>query len=314
MTAILTVTLNPALDVSTYTESVVPGPKLRCDMPLAEPGGGGVNVSRAIRALGGESTALVALGGATGNRIAQLLADEGLNAHVVESSGETRQSLAVTERDTGLQYRFVMPGPSWDAEDLSRVLHRATALARSGSWVVLSWTLPPGLPDDVAARFARQLELKGAKLLCDTSGRALHALVARPEGLTILRVDHAEAQSISGAPLEDLADTASFAFELVNRGVAEMVILARGAEGNVISTESGTWAARSPPRNVISAIGAGDSFVAGLVMALAQGKPAHEALRHGTAAAAAAVLTPGTELCRRSDFDAILPQTQLIEF
>jgi len=311
MTAILTVTLNPALDLSTAADHVVPGPKLRCDMPRAEPGGGGVNVSRAMRTLGGDSTALVALGGATGAQMEALLAGEGLLVERLDAPGDTRQSLAVTDRSTGGQFRFVMPGPVWDLDDLGRAIRRAGELARPGSWVVLSGSQPPGLPSEAMASLGDALAGRGAEVLVDTSCAPLRALVAAKGRLSILRIDHAEAQSIAGHPLPLLADTARFAAHLVEEGVARGVLLARGAEGNVLATAEGCWIATAPVRPVVSAIGAGDSFVAGLMLALSRDAPLPEALRHGSAAASAAVITPGTELCRLHDFQAILPQTVL---
>jgi 6-phosphofructokinase 2 len=311
MSAVLTVTLNPALDLSTATDEVRPGPKLRCDMPRVEPGGGGVNVSRAIRALGGDSTALVALGGATGAQMAALLEGEGLRTERLDAPGDTRQSLAVTDRGTGEQYRFVMPGPVWDDDDLDRAIDLASSLASPGGWVALSGSLPQGLPADVAARLSKPLAERGAQLLADTSGAPLRALVSAPAQLAALRVDHAEAEDIAGRPLTDIAETARFAADLVARGVARAVLLARGAEGNILATAEGTWIASCPKRPVVSAVGAGDSFVAGLLLALSRGTTLPEALRHGAAAASAAVITPGTELCRHSDYLAILLQTVL---
>ncbi|MCR8722672.1 1-phosphofructokinase family hexose kinase [Frigidibacter sp. ROC022] len=312
MPTILTVTLNPALDLSTETESIRPGPKLRCAAPRVDPGGGGVNVSRALRNLGGDSRALVALGGACGMRMAALLAEEGITVLPLDAPGETRESLAVTETASGAQYRFVMPGPAWAGTDLARALDRIVAEAAADSLVVLSGSLPPGVPEDLAALLAARLAPTGARLLVDTSGAPLRRLAAEPAGLFLLRMDGAEATELAGAPLPDLAATAGYARSLVARGVARVVVLARGAEGNVLAAEDGAWAARCPKREVTSAVGAGDSFVAGLTLALARGETLPEALRHGAAAASAAVLTPATDLCRAEDHAAILPLTELL--
>ncbi len=144
MAQILTVTLNPALDLATTTEAVLAGPKLRCDMPRADAGGGGVNVSRALRQLGGASTALVALGGGAGARLGELLVADGIDVLRLDAPGETRQSLAVTDRTSGGQYRFVMPGPTWDSSDVDRAVDSIVAASGKGTLVVLSGSLPPG--------------------------------------------------------------------------------------------------------------------------------------------------------------------------
>lgn len=308
--AILTLTLNPALDVSTHVAHVVPGEKLRCGAPTLNPGGGGLNVSRAIHALGGQSQALVALGGATGAQMAGLLQAGGLQFQVLQSPGETRHSLTVTETASGQQYRFLLPGPDWGAGDQAQVFARLAEIARPGGYAVISGSQPPGVPADFPARLAAALP--GMQVVLDTSGRALAQAVAQPiPGLAVLRMDSAEAEALGRNPLASLKATADFATELVNRDVAKAVLIARGAEGNVLVTKDLRLMARAPNVQVVSAVGAGDSFVAGLVLTLATGQDLPQALRHATACAAAAVMTPATELCRAEDVARLLPQVML---
>lgn len=148
MLDILTVTLNPTIDLSTSVPHVVAGPKLRCTMPDVDPGGGGTNVSRAIKILGGNSRALVAVGGPTGDRLLTLLNTQGIGTVALRGPGETRQSLAVTDRGTGEQFRFVLPGPEWHPTDVAHALAAIAAAARDGGLVVLSGSQPPGVPED----------------------------------------------------------------------------------------------------------------------------------------------------------------------
>ncbi len=308
--AILTLTLNPALDVSTAVAHVVPGEKLRCGAPALTPGGGGLNVSRAIHALGGQSLALVALGGATGEQMAGLLQAMGLQVQMLRSPGETRQSLSVTETASGQQYRFLLPGPDWSEADQAQVFARLAQVARPGGYAVISGSQPPGVPADFPARLAAALP--GMAVVLDTSGRALAQAVAQPiPGLAVLRMDSAEAEALAGGPLASPKDSADFAARLVARGVAKAVLIARGAEGNVLVTKGLRQMARAPKVKVASAVGAGDSFVAGLVLALAQGQDLPQALRHATTCAAAAVMTPATELCRAEDVARLLPMVTL---
>lgn len=307
---ILTLTLNPALDESTHVARVVAGEKLRCAVPKLDPGGGGINVSRAIHQMGGPSLALVALGGAVGDELAALLAAEGIRFEVMHSPGPTRRSLTVTENATGQQFRFVMPGPHWGAQDQARACDALAKKAQSGGLGVISGSQPPGVPDDFPKHLAAAMA--GMELVLDTSGRALARAVAHPiAGLAALRMDSAEAEALAGTPLTTARDTADFAQRLASLGAAQVVLIARAAEGNVLATAEHRLIARPPVVPVVSAVGAGDSFVAGWVLARSRGQDWPQALALGTAAAAAAVMTPATELCRAADVDRLLPQVTL---
>ena len=305
-TPVVTLTLNPALDMSSEVAALIPDQKLRCSEPMLDPGGGGLNVSRAIEALGGESLALVALGGLTGDRLAGLIRAEGVPFLALTAPGETRQSLTVTERATGRQYRFMLPGPVWSEVDQDRVFVLLRASARPGAFGVISGSQPPGVPRDFPARLARAMP--GLNVVLDTSGPALVEAVAHPiPGLAILRMDGDEAQSLAGRVLTERSDTADFAAELVARGVAACVVVARGADGSVLVDKDRRIFARAAKVTVKSTVGAGDSFVAGLVLALARGETPEAALALGTAAACAAVMTDATQLCRLEDVMRLLP-------
>jgi 6-phosphofructokinase 2 len=306
MSDILTITLNPALDIATSVDSVRPGPKLRCEAPAIDPGGGGINVSRSIHILGGASTAFVALAGPTGQRIRALLAEEGIDALVFDAPSETRESLAVTDRSTGEQYRFVLPGPHWG--DTRPLITTIGEQVNSGTLAVISGSNPPGVPDSFISDLNDRICESGSRLLADTSGAALQYL-ARAEGapLYLLRMDQAEAEMLAGTPLPTVRDSAAFAGKLVRDGVAEIVVLARGAEGSVMVTRDEAMLVVPPKVPVRSKIGAGDSFVGALSMALAEGDTPDQAMQKGVAAAAAAVMSDATNLCSRSDYLNVLP-------
>ncbi|MCT8161899.1 1-phosphofructokinase family hexose kinase [Pseudoruegeria sp. SHC-113] len=313
MPDILTLTLNPALDIATHAPQVVPGPKLRCAAPQVDPGGGGINVSRAIRNIGGQSRALVAAGGATGAALMDLLRKEGIDAVALPAPGDTRQSLSVTDESTGKQFRFVMPGPTWSPSEIARFLQDALALAPEGGLVVLSGSQPPGLPDDFPRTLNAALGERKARLILDTSGAPLQAIAeGGPTPVAVLRMDQEEAEALAGRVLPTAKAAGAFAQELCARGAAETVILARGAEGAVIAQADGTaMACGNAQVPVASKVGAGDSFVGGFTLALSRGLSAIEAVRHGNAAASAAVMTPATDLCRAEDVAACLPQCTL---
>ena len=306
-TPIVTLTLNPALDMSSEVAALIPDQKLRCSEPMLDPGGGGLNVSRAIATLGGESLALVALGGLTGDRLAGLIRAESVPFLVLTAPGETRQSLTVTESSTGRQYRFMLPGPVWSEVDQERVFTLLRASSRPGAYGVISGSQPPGVPLDFPARLARAMP--GLNVVLDTSGPALVEAVAHPiPGLAILRMDGDEAEMLAGKNLISRSDSADFAQELVDGGVALQVIVARGADGSVLVDRDRRIFAKAAKVRVKSTVGAGDSFVAGLVLALARGQNPENALAYASAAASAAVMTDATQLCRLADVEALLPQ------
>lgn len=307
MTDLLTLTLNPALDLSSTVAAMVPGPKLRLDAPLAEPGGGGINVARAAIALGGQARALALLGGMSGQRIADLLGAEGVPLIRVPVKGETRQSLAVTDQGTGAMYRLQFPGPQWDRAATPALIQTLVAEAQSlpgTGVVVLSGSQPPGLADEFPAQLAAVMP---RRLVIDTSGPPLARLVQQPAPIppAVLRMDEAEAAFLAGAPLADVAATRDLAAGLVARGVAGCVVMARGAEGSVLVAPGLALHCQPPLVPVASKIGAGDSFTAAFALAMARGQGWPEALVAGTAAAAAAVMTPGSALCRRADAERL---------
>jgi 6-phosphofructokinase 2 len=304
--------LNPALDMATEVSEILAGHKLRCTDPLLDPGGGGLNVSRAIRALGGDSLALVAIGGLTGDRLAGLIRAAGVTFLSILGPGETRLSLTVTEETTGRQYRFMLPGPVWGAAERARVFTLLRATARPGGISVISGSQPPGVPSDFPAQLAESMP--GSRVVLDTSGKPLNEAVKNCiAGLEVLRMDSEEAEGLVGHPLVSRQDTADFAQGLARRGVAKKVIVARGADGNVLATADRRLFSPAPKVRVRSTVGAGDSFVAALVLAMARGQADDEALAMGTAAAAAAVITDATQLCRPEDVMRLRPDAAAIE-
>ncbi|EYD72817.1 1-phosphofructokinase family hexose kinase [Limimaricola hongkongensis] len=299
MRPILTLTLNPALDLATETGALLPGRKLRCTAPRLDPGGGGVNVSRAIARLGRASTAMIALGGATGDTIAALLAAEGIEIAVLPLPGLTRQSVAVTARDTGAQYRLVMPGPDWPAEATVRLFGELSNRIGSDHVVVVSGSLPPGLPGATLVQLAGLCHERDAEMFLDTSGPALSEALRGTDGppFDLLRTDGEEAGQLAGRDFEDPGDLASFGRHLIDTGRARQVVMALGARGTVGVTATEAFFCHAPEVELVSAVGAGDSLLGAVALALAQGQTFRTSVRAGTAAAAAAVTTPATQLC-----------------
>ncbi|HEV8392084.1 MAG TPA: 1-phosphofructokinase family hexose kinase [Dongiaceae bacterium] len=311
MQKILTVTLNPALDLSTSVERMLANRKLRCAGARLEPGGGGVNVSRIIRRFGGDSTAFVALGGPTGRTLRELMAREGLALAEFPIAGHTRQDVTVDESAHGRQYRLVLQGPRWKAWEVRAALAEIEHLAKSHDYVVASGSLPPGVPEDFYARLARMVRRQGGRLILDTSGPPLRKALAA--GVFLVKPNHIEFRDLAGTRRSDWQSMARVGHRLRESGQAEMMIVTRGAMGALAILPDGAWRLQAPKGKVISMVGAGDSLIGAVVLSLARGRSLLEACRLGVAAAAAAVKAPGTELAGRTETRRLARRTKIWE-
>lgn len=305
---IATLTMNPALDVSTTVGQVMPERKLRCGMPRHEPGGGGVNVSRAIRKLGGDSLAIYTSGGPSGQLLQGLLDEEKVSQLPIAIRGWTRQNLNVLEKRTGQQFRFVMPGPSLDEKEWRLCLASVRALHPPAAFVVASGSLPPGVPVDFYARLAALAKEIGARFVLDCSGEPLR--LAAGQGVFLLKTSLREFEELTGDGPCDPARLAARAMGLVEKRRCDVLVLSLGAKGALWVSADGQEELPSPSVSVQSSVGAGDAMVAGIVLSLARGWLLPEAVRFGVAAAAAAVMNPGTQLCHREDAERLYAETQ----
>lgn len=309
MPDLLTLTPNPALDVFASTARVQPTHKLRCGPPLMHPGGGGINVARVLARLGADVLALYPAGGVTGRQLHALLQAEQVRDEVIPIAGDTRESFSVHEEASGQDYRFVLPGPTLAQAEWQACLARAGELRPGSGWLVASGSLPPGVPEDFYARLARQCADTGVKLVLDTSGAPLAQALAA--GVHLVKPSLRELQEFTGSALDTLAQRQAACRALVERGRAAIVALSLGAEGALVVARDGAWHAPALAVEVVSTIGAGDSFVGGMVFALARGDDVAGALRRAMAASAAALLSGGTALCRPEDLERLLPQVQV---
>jgi 6-phosphofructokinase 2 len=308
---ILTVTLNPAIDLATATAKLAPNTKLRCADPSYGAGGGGINVSRAIANLGGRSTPFAAIGGATGQMFRAMLDADGHSAIWFDVPGMTRQNVTVLEQTNNDQFRFVFPGPIWDAALSDRALTVLGEASRAARYVVGSGSLPPGVPDDFYDRLGERAEAAGARFVLDTSGGALREARQGTGHLPYLWImDNAEASEIAGRTLSTMSDLERFAFELRERQLAKVIIVSYADGGAVAVSEGEVFKGRPPKVKVVSKVGAGDSFVAGLVFRLAEGWSVADACAYAMAAAASAVTRPAGELCDREQTDRYFAMIQ----
>ena len=302
-TPIVTLTINPALDVSTTTEVVRPEHKMRCGPSRVDPGGGGVNVSRVIERLGGHSTAIYAVGGPTGQAYRQLLEAEGIVGRAISITGSTRENVTIDETSTGKQFRFVLQGPTLVESEWQQCLAATEAAMHWGGLVVASGSLAPGVPDDFYARVARRARELGVRCIVDASGESLAA--ALDEGVYLVKPSGRELGELVGVELTSLDEKKAAAQQLVAEGRAEVVALTLGGDGAVLVTADAVTHLASPPIVVKSTVGAGDSFLAALVLRLAQGHELTAAFRAGVAAGAATATTEATELCHRADVERL---------
>ena len=293
---ILTLTLNPTVDIAADAPAVQPVRKIRTTNESFDPGGGGVNVSRVLHELGGETLAVVAAGGVSGHLLLELLAEGGVPHQAIPIRGRTRMSHTVHDQSSHQEYRFVPEGPGlapaeWQAA--LTVLETAEA-----DWVVASGSLPPGVPEDVYAKAAAIAARRGQRFVLDTSGAPLKAALGA--GLALIKPSRGEFAALTGE-----AEPEAAAMALVRDGKVGLVAVTLGHEGALLAEPGGVL--RLPALDVpaLGAVGAGDSFLAAMVLALARGEAPREAFAWGMAAGAAAVMRPGTAHPRRADVVAL---------
>ena len=300
MPALITLTLNPALDLATTTDHVAPTHKLRCGPVQRFAGGGGINVARVLHRLGADVCAWALAGGAAGTQVRQLLAAEGVPTLLQPISGDTRENFSVVETTTSQEFRFVLPGPTLQPAEWQACLDALATHTPPPRWLIASGSLPPGTPDDFYAQLARAASGRGVRVAVDTSGPPLAA--ALQAGVALVKPSLRELRDVMQKPLEHAADWCTAAQSLVHSGAADTVALSVGEQGAVLATHEGVW--QAPALNVpatTGTTGAGDCFLATLVWALDRGDAPAEALRWGVAAGAAALLHPGTTLARADD-------------
>ncbi len=301
MQSIVTLTLNPAIDGASEAQKVGPTHKIRTWNDRYNPGGGGINVARVVKRLGGNARAIYLAGGATGGVIDALLDRDGIERQRIDIAGHTRISLNVHEQESGLEYRFVPEGPEVSADEIEAC--RAVMADVACDYLVLSGSLPRG----VAASFYSELAAAkvATRIILDTSGPALKATL-ECGNIFLAKPSRGEMEKLAGRSLPTLADITSAARDFVMTGRCENAAVTLGHKGALLVSASGEYLLPALPVNASSAVGAGDSFVGGMVFALASGKDLKAAFRMGLAAATATVLSPGTDLCQKADVDRLL--------
>jgi 6-phosphofructokinase 2 len=288
MPRIVTLTLNPTVDKSTTADHIIPDQKLRCATPKFEPGGGGINVSRALKRLGADSVAVFPVGGPTGVLLQELLAMEHIQQLPVPTASRTRENFIVVDASSGQQYRFGMPGTLLDAEEQQQILTVLRSLTEIPDFLVISGSLPPGVEPEFLVRIVRAAKGLGIKVVIDTSGPALHQVL--DEGVFLAKPNVGELSKMAGVE------------ELDSEAVGQA---ARALVGACVVTRDSIDHVPAPAVRQRSTVGAGDSMVAGLVYGLLTGLDVRKTVRLGVACGTAATMNFGTELFHKEDVERL---------
>ena len=308
---IVTLTVNPAIDIATSVPTIVPYHKLRCAEAKRDPGGGGINIARVIVRFGAAATAIFPIGGATGQLLQQLVMRTGTESIPIPIRGDTREDFTVTEDQSGRQFRFVLPGPALSTDEIQALLNVLENYKPAPEYIVASGSLPAGVPTDFFADVGRIARSTGAKFVLDSSGPALAGALSEP--VYLIKPNLREFGEIIRRPLESEIDCLDAARKLIQERTITIIALTMGEEGALVITRDRALRGRAPKVRPVSTVGAGDSFLGAMVWRLSQDDTLEDALRFGVASGSAALLSPGTELCRRADVEKLLRDVQITE-
>jgi 1-phosphofructokinase family hexose kinase len=307
---IVTLTLNPAVDKTVFVPALRLGQVNRIARSQIDPGGKGINVSRVVHRLGRPTVAFGFLAGNLGAIVTRALDEEGVAHRFVWVEGETRLDVVVVDEERGLSTNLYDRGPTVAGTDLDRLLEDVGRWMRSARVLVAAGSVPPGVPRDVYAGLLREASDAGVQTILDADGDTLRAgLAGRP---TLIKPNVREAEALLGRRLPDLATVVAGARELVARG-PRIVVLSMAAEGSICATADRVLQAIPPAVERRSTVGSGDSLVAGLAIALAEGQDLVDGLRLGTAAGAATAATRGTELGAAPDIERLAGEVTIRE-
>jgi 6-phosphofructokinase 2 len=238
-----------------------------------------------------------------GQMLQNLLKEEGVEQRPLNIQGMTRENLIVLEESTGQQYRFGMPGPQLTEEECEMCLRELATATPVPDYLVASGSLPHGVPSDFYARVARTGKDIGARVVVDAAGEALK--LALDEGVYLIKPNIREFSNLAGMDVMEEPEIVDKAKKIIDDGKCEVIVISLGAAGALFISEDTVERLVPPTVPISSKVGAGDSMVAGIVLALSRGRPLRQAVLYGLAAGTAAVMTPGTELCRKEDTERL---------
>lgn len=294
---IVTLTVNPALDKSAHFRGLVPEQKIRCEEPRFDAGGGGVNVSKAISRLEGESLCVFTSGGPIGLVLEELVQKDSIAFKAIKTKNWTRESFVAVDDNTNSQYRFSFSGPAISEEEKNNIIQ--TIQESKPKFLVLSGSLNEDLSSDFYQHLADLAKKSGAKVIVDTSGEALKKVLET--GVYLIKPNVGELAKLIGVERLEMDEVVDAARTLIEKGSAEIVVVSLGPQGAVLVTATQTEFVPAP--NVVkkSTVGAGDSMVGAMVWALSQNKSLKEVVQWGVACGSAATMNEGTQLFKLED-------------
>ena len=300
---IITLTINPSLDKSTHFTGLIAEQKIRCEKPRYDAGGGGINVSKAIAKLGGNSLCIHTSGGSTGKMLEELIQKEGVENKVIPTKNWTRENFIAFENATKKQYRFGFPGNELFDDEQKAIIEVVKEIKTN--YLVISGSLNEGLPTDFYQKIAETAKATKIKVIVDTSGEPLRKVLEK--GVYLIKPNIGELAKLIGVERLELSEVKKAANTLIERGSAEIVVVSLGAEGAILVSKDTTEFVAAPKAEKKSTVGAGDSMVGGMVWALSQNKTLKEVIQWGVVCGTAATMNEGTELFKKED------ATRLIE-
>jgi len=303
---ITTLTINPSLDKSTNFTGLVAEQKIRCGVPRYDAGGGGINVSKAIAKLGGNSTCIFTSGGSTGEMLEQLLEEQKMENIVIKTKNWTRENFIAFENSSKSQYRFGFPGNEFSATEKQQILQSIKSVATD--YLVISGSLNEGLETDFYQKIAAIAKQSNIKVVVDTSGEALQKVLET--GVYLIKPNIGELAKLIGVDHLELAEVETAAKELIRNGSAEIVVVSLGADGAILISKDETHLVKAPKVEKKSTVGAGDSMVGGMVWALSQNKTLKEVIEIGVCCGTAATMNDGTQLFKKEDVMRLLDEMQ----
>jgi 6-phosphofructokinase 2 len=303
---IATLTLNPSLDKSTHFSGLVAEQKMRCEKPRYDAGGGGINVSKAISKLGGNSLCVLTSGGSSGEMLAKLIANEGIESLTIKTTNWTRENFIAFDRITKSQYRFGFPGNEFSDDEKQTILNTVQKL--KSDFLIISGSLNEGLPTDFYQKIATIAKESGTKVIVDTSGEALQKVLEK--GVYLIKPNIGELAKLIGVEPLEVSEVEKAAKTLIKNGNSEIVVVSLGAEGAILVTNEITEFVKAPKVEKKSTVGAGDSMVGGMVWALSQNKTFKEVIQLGVCCGTAATMNEGTQLFNVKDVMRLFDEMQ----
>lgn len=300
---IVTLTVNPSIDKSTTVSDIIPEHKLRCETPLFQPGGGGINVSRAINKIGGDSLAVYLAGGGTGELLTKLIAEEGVKCKVIQQADRTRENFIVVDK-RNQQFRFGMPGTTVTASECEEIVNILDNLEELPEFLVLSGSLQDSVPADFYGKIASEAKKKGVKVILDTVGKPFEE--ALKVGVYMIKPNLQELFEMAGHTEIIPGKYQEIAREMIADGKTEIIVISKGSQGASMVTKDGHFTVVPPATPCRSTVGAGDSMVGGIVLGLSKGYSFEKALQLGVATGTAATMNEGTSLCKVEDVNQIM--------